>query len=72
MKSKSDSSFEEVIFAIMKANAEALSVKDPETQLYPFIVAAAIDNLNLSYQLLLESPSVVRFESDTSMNDIFS
>ncbi len=53
------SSFEKTVLEIMKANTEALDVKDPESSFYPFMAAAVINELNLTFQFLLSSPNVV-------------
>ena len=57
------------ISEIMRANTEALNVRDPETLLYPFMTAGAIDELDLCYKFLLESPNVVLDLLNVGFND---
>jgi hypothetical protein len=49
----------EVIMEVFSKHKEAASIPDPTTRLFPFQLAAASDNVEASFSLLLANPCLV-------------
>mmetsp|Transcript_37971 Transcript_37971/g.66565 ORF Transcript_37971/g.66565 Transcript_37971/m.66565 type:complete len:637 (-) Transcript_37971:76-1986(-) len=49
----------EAVMDVFEANPKSVSVRDPVSGLYPFMLAASNDNIAASFSLLLADPSLV-------------
>ena len=49
----------ETVMNVLEANPKGVSVRDPVSGLYPFMLAASKDNVAASFSLLLANPSLV-------------
>ncbi len=57
--SDSNTASYENVMTVFEANPKAASVRDPVTNLYPFMLAASADNTNAAFTLLIANPTLV-------------
>ena len=57
--SDSNTASYENVMDVFEANPKAASVRDPVTNLYPFMLAASADNTNAAFTLLIANPTLV-------------
>lgn len=57
---QTDKQWDEGVRSIVNAAPLALATRDPDNHLYPFMMAAMCDNLNLTLELLLSNPMMVQ------------